>query len=263
MTLGGHLRELRNRLFIVGISLVIGAIAGWFLSSVVWDVLTGPVSALDGQDGRVASMNFDTITGAFDLRLRIALQLGLILSAPVWLYEVFAFAVPGLTRKESRITLGFLASAIPLFVGGCAAGLFVLPHVIELMVSFAPGQTASFLAASAYYDFVLKLVLAIGVAFVLPVFLVVLNVAGVLSGATILRSWRYALLAICLFTAIATPAADVFSMFLLAVPLVVLYFGAVGIALLRDRRAAKIEAALTRRDEIPSLLSEVASRADD
>jgi sec-independent protein translocase protein TatC len=253
MALGDHLRELRNRLVIAAIALAIGAIAGWFLSGPVWQLLSGPIGHLNGEDGRVAALNFDTITGAFDLRLRLALQIGLIVSAPVWLYQVFAFVVPALTRRETRITLGFFATAVPLFLGGCAAGLFVLPHVVELMVAFAPSQTASFLTASAYYDFVLKLVLAVGIAFVLPVFLVILNVAGVLSGAAILKSWRVALLVICLFTAIATPAADVFSMFLLAVPMVVLYFSAAGIAVLHDRRAAKrLAAIMDGGDELSS-----------
>jgi sec-independent protein translocase protein TatC len=90
-----------------------------------------------------------------------------------------------------------------------------------------------------YLDFILKLVLATGIAFVLPVFLVLLNFIGVLSGKAILHGWRWAILAITLFTAIATPAADVISMFMLAVPMVVLYFGAVGVAMLRDRWAER------------------------
>jgi sec-independent protein translocase protein TatC len=85
---------------------------------------------------------------------------------------------------------------------------------------------------------VLKLVIATGVAFVLPVFLVILNFLGVMTASTILRGWRVAVLVIVLFTAIVTPAADVLSMFLLAIPMVVLYFAAAGVAYLHDRRAA-------------------------
>jgi sec-independent protein translocase protein TatC len=107
------------------------------------------------------------------------------------------------------------------------------------MTSFAPQQDAALINAGNYFDFVLKLMIAIGIAFVLPVFIVLLNFAGVISANSIIKSWRLAILVIVLFTAIATPAADVVSMFLLAVPMIVLYFTAYGIALLHDRRVAR------------------------
>jgi sec-independent protein translocase protein TatC len=115
---------------------------------------------------------------------------------------------------------------------------------VTLLTGFAPEGTTALLTARSYYDFVLKLVLAIGIAFVLPVFLVILNFAGVLSAVAILKSWRIAILAITLFTAIATPAADVMSMFLLAIPMLVLYFGAAGIAWLNDRRKRRAQQSL-------------------
>ena len=112
-----------------------------------------------------------------------------------------------------------------------------------------PGRSTSFYDTKYYLDFVLKLVLATGIAFVLPVFLVLLNFVGIMQGKTILKGWRWAILAIALFTAFATPAADVVSMFLLAIPMVFLYFVAVFIALWHDRivarRAAAFEASLS------------------
>ena len=107
----------------------------------------------------------------------------------------------------------------------------------------APSCSLSYLDATIYYDFAFKLLLAVGVGFVLPVFLVVLNFAGVVTGKGILRAWRWAVIGITLFTAMATPAADVMSMFLLAIPMLVLYFGAAGIAIWHDRRVAKRESA--------------------
>lgn len=107
------------------------------------------------------------------------------------------------------------------------------------MTSFAPSDDATIITAKTYFDFVLKLVLVVGVAFVLPVFLVLFNFAGLLSANSIIKSWRIAVLVITLFTAIATPAADVLSMFLLAIPMVLLYFLAAGIAWLHDRRKSK------------------------
>jgi sec-independent protein translocase protein TatC len=128
---------------------------------------------------------------------------------------------------------------VPLFLAGCAAGWFVMPHIVVLMTGFAPTASASLLDAPTYFSFVLKLVLVVGVAFVLPVFLVLLDFVGVITAAGILRSWRIAAMLIVLFTAVATPAADVMSMLLLAIPLVALFFLAAGVAWIHDRRAAR------------------------
>lgn len=239
MSLAHHLIELRNRFFISAAVIVVGLVGGWFLSDLVWNAMREPILTIVENQTRNAQINYPDITSAFDLKLRISLYIGLVLSSPVWLYQIFAFLMPGLTRTEKKYTFGFFFSAVPLFLAGCTAGWFVLPNIVNLMTSFAPSEDAAFIDATKYLDFILKLVLAVGIAFVVPVFIVLLNFAGVLSAKAILKSWRIAILLICLFTAIATPAADVFSMFLLAVPMVLLYFMAYGIAYLHDRMAAK------------------------
>lgn len=239
MSLGGHLVELRKRLYLAALFIVAGAVAGWFLSDFILDQLREPVFLVGVDQSRVATLNYDSITGAFDLKLQIAFTVGLIISSPFWLYQFWAFFMPGLTRKESKYTLGFFFSAVPLFIAGCAAGWYVYPHIVALMTSFAPSEDSTILTAKGYFDFVLKLVIVVGIAFVLPVFLVLFNFAGIISAASILKSWRIAVLVIALFTAIATPAADVLSMFLLAIPMVMLYFLAAAIAWLHDRRLAK------------------------
>jgi sec-independent protein translocase protein TatC len=239
MSLGAHLIELRKRLFLAALAVVVGMVVGWFLSDFVLEALRTPIEELSAAQGRVASLNFTDVSSAFDLRLQIAFTAGVVISSPFWLYQLWAFMVPGMKKKEKQYAVGFVAAAVPLFLAGCAAGWFVLPHMVVLLTGFAPQDTTAIISARVYYDFVLKLVLAIGIAFVLPVFLVLLNFAGVLSARAILKSWRIAILAITLFTAIATPAADVMSMFLLAIPMILLYFGAAGIAALNDRRRAK------------------------
>ncbi|MCS5716778.1 twin-arginine translocase subunit TatC [Herbiconiux sp. CPCC 205763] len=239
MSLGAHLVELRKRLFLAAIAVVLGMIVGWLVSDFVLNALRVPIEQLADEQGRVASLNFTDISSAFDLRLQIAFTVGVVVSSPFWLYQVWAFLMPGLKRKEKQYAVGFVLSAVPLFLLGCVAGWLVMPHMVVLLTGFAPQDTTALISARTYYDFVLKLVLAIGIAFVLPVFLVLLNFAGVLSAKAILKSWRIAILAITVFTAIATPAADVMSMFLLAIPMVILYFSAAGIAFLNDRRRAK------------------------
>jgi sec-independent protein translocase protein TatC len=239
MPLAQHLIELRKRLFRSALGLMAGAAVGWFLSGYVMDRLRGPVTLIASAQNRAATLNFADVTSAFDLKLQIALTLGAVISGPIWLFQIFAFLVPGLTRKEKRYTFGFFFTAVPLFLAGCTSGWFVLPHIVQLMTSFAPSQDAAFIDAKPYYDFVLKLVLAIGIAFVLPVFVVLLNFIGILSAASILKSWRVAILLIVLFTAVATPAADIISMFMLAAPMVLLYFMAAGVTALHDHRVAK------------------------
>jgi sec-independent protein translocase protein TatC len=245
MSLGKHLIELRNRLFIAAIAIALGSVAGWFLSDFVFDAIRAPILQIAAQQGRNASLNFTDITSAFDLKIQISITAGIFISSPIWLYQVWAFLVPGLTRKEKLYGVGFLGAAIPLFFAGCVAGWFVLPHIVVLLTGFAPAQDTALITARGYYDFILKLVLAVGIAFILPVFIVLLNFVGVLSAQAIIKAWRVALIVIVLFTAIATPAADVMSMLLLAVPMVVLYFAAYGVAWLHDRHTARVAANLS------------------
>lgn len=240
MSLWGHLAELRNRFAIALIGVVVAMIVGFIISEPVIDFLYDPIRAVqEKRPDALVGFNYGGITGPFDQRLRIALTIGVFLSAPIWLWQIWAFVMPGLTRKEIKYTLGFAAAAIPLFFGGVYIGILVLPHVVEIMASFTPEEGGNLYDARSYYDFVFKFLLVIGVAMVLPVFLVALNLAGILSGKAILKAWRMAILVCMLFAALTTPAADIVSMLLLAGILIALYFIAAGIALIVDRRRAK------------------------
>jgi sec-independent protein translocase protein TatC len=239
MTLGQHLVELRRRLVRIALSILIASVGGYFVSNWVLSEMSSPIRAIAKQQHRLAALNYAGVTSAFDLKIQVAITVGVIISSPVWLYQIWAFFVPGLTKKELKYGLGFFLTSVPLFLGGCFAGWLVVPHIVELLTSFAPKGDASFIQASDYFDFILKLMLAVGIAFVMPVFLVLLNFVGILSSKTILKSWRVALLLIVVFTAIATPSADVVSMFLLAIPMVVLYFAAAAVAAIHDRRAQR------------------------
>lgn len=237
MSLGEHLRELRKRLIISAVAILVAAVAGFFLAPLVIDALRVPITEIAEQ--RNAEIIYTTVTGAFDLRISISMTIAIVLASPIWLYQIFAFLMPGLTSTEKRYTFGFFFSAVPLFAAGIATGWFLFPHMVLLLTSFASTEESTSLIARDYYDFVIKLSLAIGIAYVLPVFLVLLNFAGVISAVAILKGWRVAVLVITLFAAIATPAADVISMVLLAIPMVLLYFTAAFIAWVHDRRAAK------------------------
>lgn len=253
MSLAAHLLELRRRLFIAAAGLILGMIIAGFLTNwIIW-AITEPIRAVAATRGEGAQVGlmFDTVTSAFDLRVRIAFAVGLILSAPVWLWQFWAFLMPGLTRKEMQYTIGFVASAVPLFFAGVLVGWWVLPHVVEIMASFTPDDASNLYQAQYYYDFVFKLLLVIGISFVIPVFLVALNLAGIMSGRAILRSWRVAIIIATVFAAVATPAADVVSMLLLAGILIVLFFAAAGVSLLFDRRRSAREAAFLAETRLP------------
>jgi sec-independent protein translocase protein TatC len=268
MSLGAHLIELRKRLTRGAFAVLGGTIIGWMIYDLgwlgelldpampcaadalhgqgTWSAISGPVFTIADQlgvDAEKITLNFGTLTGALDIQFQISLVVGIILSSPVWLYQIFAFFVPGLTKKEKRYTFGFFFSAVPLFLLGCAAGWMVLPRIVEFMFRFVPPGASQLYDTKTYVDFILKLLLATGVAFVMPVFLVLLNFASVIRGTTILKGWRWAVLIIIVFTAMATPAADPISMLLLALPMVVLYFLAVGVALWHDRAVARRQAA--------------------
>jgi sec-independent protein translocase protein TatC len=251
MTLGAHLIELKRRMYVIAIAVFAGAVGGWFLTDPILSAMRKPIYEVALTQHRVATLNYDGISSAFDLKLQIAFTVGLVITSPIWLYQIFAFFMPAMTKREIRYVLGFFLSAIPLFIAGCIAGWLVFPHIVELMTSFAPESDSTIITAKTYFDFVLKLVIVVGVAFVLPVFLVILNFAGVISAKAIVKGWRWALLIITLFTALATPAADVLSMLLLAAPMVGLYFLAAGVALIHDARAAKRTAREESADVTP------------
>lgn len=237
MPLVEHLREFRRRLIIGLGAIVLAFIAGWFLSELVWDLLRAPIERI--AEERNATLNYPQITSAFDLKLTVSFYLGIFIASPIWLYQIWAFILPGLKRKEKVYSISFFLSAVPLFLAGLAAGWLIFPNIVLLLTGFAPAEDASIIDARYYFDFAIKLMLATGIAFALPVFLVLLNFVGVLSARSMLKGWRWAVLIIIIFAGAATPAADILSMFLLAVPMIVLYFLAVGISWLHDRRLAK------------------------
>lgn len=237
MSLGDHLREARRRLIIAVIGLAVGMVVAFIVTDSVIAFMTLPIDTINQQRGaEFAELMFTKISSGFNLRIRMALSIGLLLSAPVWLWQIWAFVMPGLTRKEIKYTVAFVAAAVPLFFAGGYVAVMVAPHVIEVMSSFVPEVGKNFLDSDYYYDFILKFVLVIGVSFVLPVFMVALNLAGIVTGKAMLRAWRIAVLVAALFAAVATPAADIGSMLLLAGILIVLYFIAAFLSMFFDRR---------------------------
>ncbi|MCI2264054.1 twin-arginine translocase subunit TatC [Sediminivirga luteola] len=239
MPLKAHLVELRNRLIIAAIALVAGAVAGWFFYDPVLQLLMLPIEDVAAQDGRNAELNFAGVVSPFDLKVKVSLFIGAFVSSPMWLYQVWAFVVPGLTRREKRYTLGFLAAAIPLFLAGTGLAFFALPNAIRALTAFTPTGASNFIQADQYLSFVMLIILVFGVAFVLPVLLFGLNLMGILSARTIARHWRWIVMLVFVFAAIATPAPDALSMFFLVIPMMALFALSWVLCWLNDRRRKK------------------------
>jgi sec-independent protein translocase protein TatC len=243
MALKEHLREARNRLFKAAIAVLVGTVAGFFLYDPVLRALGEPIVAINEQEGRQAALNFDTAASPFDLLIQVSIFLGVVLSSPVWLYQLWAFITPGLKSKERRIALAFIAVAVPLFLAGIALAWLILPNAVRVLTDFTPEDFSNLISVSVYFTFVLRLMLAFGIAFLLPVVLVGLNMVGLVSGRQILKAWRITVFLVCLFAAMAAPGGDALSMFYLAVPLLLLFFVAIGLCLLNDKRRARRNAA--------------------
>lgn len=242
MPLLEHLRELRKRIVRSSLAVLLLSILGWFLYNPIIDSLAKPVcdlrSARQSGTALCGTLYINGVLGPLNLHITVALATGIILSAPVWIYQLWAFVAPALHRKERRYSLLFMLIATPFFVAGAYLGYYILPTAVHVLLGFTPSSLTNLVRFDDYLNFVLRLILIFGIAFELPVFLLGLNFAGVVSGTSILKPWRLAVFGITLFTAAFTPTADPFTMLLLAVPMVIFYFSAGGIAILHDKRKA-------------------------
>lgn len=243
MPLFEHLRELRRRVVRSSIIIVLASGLGWFFYNQIITTLARPVCDLSqaqaSKSTHCGALYINGVLGPLNLQIKVALLTGLIISAPLWLYQLWAFISPGLHRKEKRYSILFLACATPFFAAGATLGYLILPMAIKVLFGFTPHSLANLVRFDDYLDFVLRIILLFGLAFELPVFLVALNLIGFISGKAILRPWRVWVFGITLFVAGFTPTGDPLTMALLALPLCAFYFIAGGIALLVDRRRAK------------------------
>jgi sec-independent protein translocase protein TatC len=236
MPLREHLLELRKRLFLVACGLVVGGVAGWVLYEPLLEALQEPLRAAAREQDKTIALNFTGMASALDMKVKVALFLGVIVTCPWWLFQLWAFITPGLTRRERGYAYGFLGAAVPLFLGGAALAWWVLPHAVDILAGFVPQGATNFTDAQGYLSFVMRLVLAFGLAFVSPVVLTGLNMAGLLRHETLAKGWRWAVLIAFVFAAVMTPTPDALTMIFVALPICVLYFAALGLAVLHDRR---------------------------
>lgn len=244
MTLVEHLRELRSRVLKAALGIALGTVVAWFFYEGLFDVLRRPFDEFEEtaiERGLTPpQLALRGVTDAFFLQVKVSVAAGVILSCPIWLYQIWAFVTPGLHRNERRWSLVFLGTAIPLFLGGIAVCYLVLPKGLEILLGFTPEGVANLPDVPTYLNFVIRMVLVFGLGFELPLFVVLLTAAGVVTWAS-LRKWMRALIfGVFVFAAVATPTGDPITMLFLAAPLLVLLALALVAAWLIDRRRRRL-----------------------
>jgi sec-independent protein translocase protein TatC len=242
MALSDHLRELRARILKATLALIVVFVAALFFYEQLLSLVLGPYEqaqrALDAE-GVSTTPTIGRVTGPLLLQLKMAGVAAVVITSPYWLYQLWAFIVPGLHAREKLWTRVFAAVAGPLFIAGVATAYYVLPVGIEVLIGFTPGQLISLVDFGEYFSFFTRMLLVFGVAFEIPLFVIMLNLAGVVSGKQIGKYRPWIIIGTFVFAAVATPSTDPFSMLMLALPMLVLFVIAEIIARFVDRMRAR------------------------
>jgi sec-independent protein translocase protein TatC len=250
MPLVEHIRELRNRLVKAVLAVIVGMVIGWLIYNRAFNFIVGPFCRVDihgtvgcGKDGHPL-----VVTGVFDpffVRLKVAFVVGLIVSSPIWFYQFWAFIAPGLYRRERRWAYGFVGAAVPLFLLGGFFAYLAMSRGLRFLLGLTPTDVRPLITIDTYFGYVMAMLLIFGIAFELPLVLVMLNAAGVVSH-TFVRKWRRVMIfMVFVFAGAATPSPDPFSMLLLAIPCVILVEVAEVFVWLNDRRRARLEQSMS------------------
>jgi len=221
---------------------VVATVIAWFFYGFLFGLIADPY---ESARATLEARGVDTepvISGVATpllLRLKISALAAVIVTSPVWLYQIWAFIVPGLHAHERRSTKLFVVIAGPLFVAGVAVAYYVLPKGMEVLIGFTPADIQSLIEFDKYLSFIIRMMLVFGVAFEIPLFVVMLNLAGVISGATLGAYRPWIVVGTFVFAAVATPSTDPFSMIALALPMSLLFLVSEGVARAVDRRRAR------------------------
>lgn len=264
MTLGEHLRELRNRLLKAIAAIVLLGITGVVFYEPILQTLIEPFNTVAAQQDLEAEINFGGVADPFTIPLKIGFLVGVILASPFWIYQIWAFVTPALYRNEKRWAAAVVGIAAPLFLAGVALCFWLLPRGLGVLLGFTPDGVSNIVLFTDYLNFVIRLVLVFGIAFLLPVFMLLLNALGVLSGAALSNARRWIVLGVFVFAAVATPTGDPITMLTLAAPMWVLFEVSVLVARLNDRRRDReLGAELDDDEATPDDMLDRLGRTDD
>ncbi|MFC5729940.1 MULTISPECIES: twin-arginine translocase subunit TatC [Nocardioides] len=242
MALSDHLRELRARLLKAALVLVVGFVVALFFFDPIFAIVNSPYQQAREALAREALGEERTIAttsgaaGGFLLYLKLCGLAALVGTSPFWLYQIWAFILPGLHASEKRWTGIFAVIAGPLFLAGIALGYLTLPKGLELLIGFTPSDLTNLVEFNEYLTFFTRTLLVFGIAFEIPVFVVLLNLAGIVKGKSLGAHRPWIIVGSFIFAAVATPSGDPFTMTFMAGPMVILFFISEAIARFNDRR---------------------------
>ncbi|HVQ88980.1 MAG TPA: twin-arginine translocase subunit TatC [Actinomycetes bacterium] len=241
MPLMDHLRELRGRLVKALLAITVGAVVAWFfyqpiIKSIITPFCESTAEFRAERDLGQCSLVVNSVTAPFMLQLQVSIVVGMIVTSPVWLYQLWRFITPGLHRNERRWTLIFLAASVPLFVAGAALAFYVLPKGITILLDFTPDAVVPLIPVDSYLRFVIRTMLVFGLGFLMPVIIVILNLIGILPSSALRRTRNWTVVGIFIFAAVGTPTGDPLTMSLVALPMWGLYEAAVVFTRINDRR---------------------------
>jgi sec-independent protein translocase protein TatC len=238
MALSDHFRELRARLIRSALVLVIAFLLAIVFYDQLLELVQHPYNSAQEtlkEKGIVSTIYVGDATGGLLLQMKLCGVVALIAASPYWLYQIWAFILPGLHANEKKYSRMFAAVAGPLFLGGVALGYYVLPKGLEVLISFVPKGTVNLVDFTKYFSFLMRMLLIFGVAMEIPLFVVLLNLAGVVSGRALGKHRPWIVIGTMVFAAVATPSTDPFSMLMLAIPMLILFGISEIIARVSDR----------------------------
>lgn len=240
MPLMEHLAELRNRLIKVAVAIAAGAVAGWFLYPVIYDLLVDPYCDLQGVTLEDCRLLQTEPLELFSVRLKIAGYAGIAMAMPVILWQIWRFITPGLYKHEKRYAVPFVVSALVLFVLGAVLAYYTLPQALDFLINIGGDENIiTQLRPAPYFELVTYMMLAFGAGFEFPIVLIFLQMAGILDTSTLRKSRRYAIVGIVILVAVITPSGDPYSLAILSVPMYVFYEIAILAGTLLTSRRAK------------------------
>jgi sec-independent protein translocase protein TatC len=238
MALSDHLRELRARVLKSAVVIVLGVVVSLFFFDQIFDLVLMPYNAARQALGKSVDTNpvVEGVGGPLMLQLKLCGMVGLVVTSPFWLYQIWAFILPGLHRRERTWSRVFAAIAGPLFLAGVVVGYLTLPKGIEILIGFTQQGLTNLVEFGAYLTFLIRTLLVFGIAFEIPVFVILLNLAGVLKGRALAEHRPWIVIGTFVFAAVATPSTDPFTMLILAIPMLILFVISEVICRILDRR---------------------------
>lgn len=237
MALSDHLRELRARLIRAALFLILAFSVALFFYDQLLELVLSPYNDARQQlkQSTQTTAYVAGATGPLMLQLKLCGVAAIVVSSPYWLYQIWAFIVPGLHANERKWSRIFAGVAGPLFMIGVLTGYYVLPKGLEVLIGFTPASLQNLVEFGEYFSFLTRMLLVFGIAFEIPLFVIMLNLAGIVSGKQLGRYRPWIILGTFIFAAVATPSTDPFSMLMLALPMLLLFFIAEVIARSVDR----------------------------